>query len=241
VSEKTEPTAVPGLAGPAGLPRGTHAQQTRLRRRPTGAPPPLPHPIAISTTAWLLLAVVILASAFLISANTPWLRLGDRANTWFLRLLADVRTPWLTDVATFIKSAGTGWGVTVLCLSVLVLSMVFRRWRHLLVFLGSFLLLQIVGQPIYFVLSRPRPYGITIIGSWGGYSAPSVPVAFLTFVLMGAIYCLVVPGRPRTYAKIVAAVVIALFGLARMYLAVDHPDDVLLAVALGVAIPVGVK
>jgi len=240
VSEKTEPTAVPGLAGPAGLPRGTHAQQTRLRRRPTGAPPPLPHPIAISTTAWLLLAVVILASAFLISANTPWLRLGDRANTWFLRLLADVRTPWLTDVATFIKSAGTGWGVTVLCLSVLVLSMVFRRWRHLLVFLGSFLLLQIVGQPIYFVLSRPRPYGITIIGSWGGYSAPSVPVAFLTFVLMGAIYCLVVPGRPRTYAKIVAAVVIALFGLARMYLAVDHPDDVLLAVALGVAIPVGV-
>ena len=77
-----------------------------------------------------------------------------------------------------------------------------------------------------------------IISSWGGYSAPSPPVAALTFFLMGAVYCLVVPGRPRTYAKIVVAVVIALFCLARVYLAVDHPDDVLFGVALGVAIPV---
>ena len=51
-------------------------------------------------------------------------------------------------------------------------------------------------------------------------------------------YCLVVPGRPRTYGKIAAAVIIALFGLARLYLAVDHPDDVLFGVALGVAVPV---
>ena len=159
-------------------------------------------------------------------------------NTWFLRLLADVRTPWLTDVATAIKSAGTGWGVTVLGLSVVVLTMVFRRWRHLLVFLGSFFFLEIAGQLIYYGLSRPRPYGITIIGSWGGYSAPSPPVVALTFVLMGALYCLVVPGRPRAYAKIVAAVIIAVFGLARVYLAVDHPDDVLFGVALAVAVPV---
>jgi hypothetical protein len=55
---------------------------------------------------------------------------------------------------------------------------------------------------------------------------------------MGVVYCLVVPGRPRTQAKIAAAVVIAVFGLARVYLAVDHPDDVLFGVALGVAIPV---
>jgi membrane-associated phospholipid phosphatase/tRNA A-37 threonylcarbamoyl transferase component Bud32 len=238
VSERTERTTVPGPAGPAGLPRDTAGQRTRLRRRPTGEPPPLPHPIAISTTAWLLLVVVIVASAFLISERTPWLRLGDHANTWFLRLLADVRTPWLTDIATAIKVAGTGWAVTVLGLSVVALAMIFRRWRHLLVFVGSFFFLLIVGQLIYYGLSRPRPYGITIIGSWGGYSAPSPPVATLTIFLMGALYCLVVPGRRRTYAKIVAAVVIALFGLARVYLAIDHPDDVLLGAALGVAIPV---
>ena len=179
-----------------------------------------------------------MACAFLFTAHTPWLRLGDQASTWLLQRLADVRTPWLTHLARGIKAAGDGWAVTVLGLSVVALTMVFRRWRHLLIFLGSLFFLEIVGQWIYFGLSRPRPYGITIIGSWGGYSAPSPPVVVLTVFLMGAVYCLVVPGRPRRYAKAAVAVLIAAFCLAQLYLAVDHPDDVLFGVALGVAIPV---
>ena len=155
-----------------------------------------------------------------------------------LRVLAGIRTPWLTDIAVGIKNAGSGWGVTVLGFLAVALMMVFRRWRHLLVFLCSLFFLEIVGQWIYEALSRPRPFGVPIIASWGGYSAPSPPVAVLTVFLVGIAYCLVVPGRPRTYAKVAIAVVIAVFALARMYLAVDHPGDVLLGVALGVAIPV---
>jgi hypothetical protein len=56
---------------------------------------------------------------------------------------------------------------------------------------------------------------------------------------MGAVYCLVVPGRPRTYAKIAVAVMVAALSLARLYLAVDHPDDVLFGAVLAVAIAVG--
>jgi len=233
MSEDTERTV-----SPAAPPGNVPGQRTARQRRPTGAPPPLPHPVRVSTTAWLVLAVVIVSCAFVISAHTPWLGLGDRTNTRFLRLLAEVRTPWLTDVARAIKAAGSGWGVTVIGLSVVALTMIFRRWRHLLVFLGSLFFLEIVGQWIYFGLSRPRPYGISIISGWGGYSAPSPPVAVLTLFLMGAVYCLVVPGRPRAWAKAAVVAVVALFGLARLYLAVDHPDDVLFAVALGVAIPV---
>jgi len=228
--ERTVSSAVP----PGSVP----AHRTARQRRPTGAPPPLPHPFTISTTAWLVLTVVIVACAFLISAHTPWLGLGDRANTWCLRLLAEVRTPWLTDLARGIKAAGGGWGVTVVGLSVVALTVLFRRWRHLLVFLGALFFLEIVGMWIYSGLSRPRPYGITIIGSWGGYSAPSPPVAVLTIFLMGVVYCLVVPGRPRLAAKVAVAALVATFCLARVYLAVDHPDDVLFGVALGVAIPV---
>jgi hypothetical protein len=157
MSEDTERTVSPGAA-PGSVP----AQRTARQRRPTGAPPPLPHPFTISTTAWLVLAVVIVACAFLISAHTPWLGLGDRANTWCLRLLAEVRTPWLTDLARGIKAAGGGWGVTVVGLSVVALTMVFRRWRHLLVFLGALFFLEIVGMWIYSGLSRPRPYGIPV-------------------------------------------------------------------------------
>ena len=55
---------------------------------------------------------------------------------------------------------------------------------------------------------------------------------------MGAVYCLAVPGRPRTWTKAAVAAVVAVFGLARLYLGVDHPGDVLLAVAFAVAIAV---
>ena len=57
---------------------------------------------------------------------------------------------------TGIKAAGTGW-ITVLGGSVIVLTMIFRRWRHLLVFMGSVLFLDIFGTMIYNALSRPRP------------------------------------------------------------------------------------
>jgi membrane-associated phospholipid phosphatase/tRNA A-37 threonylcarbamoyl transferase component Bud32 len=224
--------------GRSSLPPAAAAGKGRRQRRPTGAPPPLPHPIGTSTMAWLVLAVVILAAAFLISERTPWLRLGDQANAWVSQQIADVRTPWLTDVANGIKAAGSGWGVTVIGLSVVALTMVFRRWRHLLVFVFSLFFLEIVGQWIYRGLSRPRPYGVPIITSWGGYSAPSPPVATLTLFLMGAVYCLAVPGRPRTYAKIAVAVVTGLFCLARLYLGVDHPGDVLLGATFAVAVAV---
>ena len=155
-----------------------------------------------------------------------------------LRQLAGIRTPWLTDVANGINGAGSGWGATVLGLSLVALTMAFRRWRHLLVFLGSVLFLEFVGKSIYFGLSRPRPYGVPIIGSWGGYSGVSPPVAVVTIFLMGAVYCLAVPGRPRSWTKAAVAAVVAVFGLARLYLGVDHPGDVLLGVAFAVAIAV---
>ena len=228
MTENTERTEAP--SGPG--------QRTARQRRPTGAPPPLPHPITVSTTAWLLLAAVILAGAIVISESTSWRRTDDHVNTWLLRQLAEVRTPWLTDIATGIKAAGTGWGIAV-GLSVVVLTMAFRRWRHLLVFLGSLFFLEIVvGNLIYYDVARPRPYGVLIIGTWGGYAAPSIPVAAVTIFLMGAVYCLVVPGRPRTWAKAAVIALVAVFCLARLYLAVDHPDDVLFGVALGVAVPV---
>jgi tRNA A-37 threonylcarbamoyl transferase component Bud32 len=236
LSDYVEGLAAAGRA--AGVPPDPAIRKVRRQRRPTGAPPPLPHPVNVTTAAWLVLVAVGLAGAFLAAQHTPWLRIDDRVSTWVLRQLAGIRTPWLTDVANGIKVAGTGWGVTVIGVSLVVLTMAFRRWRHLLVFLCSFLFLLTVGDWIYSGLSRPRPYGVPIIASWASYSAPSPPVANLTIFLMGIIYCLAVPGRPRSYAKVAATVAIALFCLARLYLGVDHPADALLGVALGVAIPV---
>ena len=112
--------------GPGGLLPGS-AVRTRRQRRPTGAPPPLPHPFAVSTAAWLLLAAVVLAGAILITQHSPSLRLDNRFSTWVLGGLAGIRTPWLTDVANGIKVAGSSWGVTVLGLSAVALTMVLRE------------------------------------------------------------------------------------------------------------------
>jgi membrane-associated phospholipid phosphatase len=207
------------------------------QRRPTGAPPPLPRRITPNTTAWLLAAAVIVTGAFLVSEDTPWLRIGDHASTWVLRQVAAVRTPWLTDLANWVNNTVLTWHLVIVA-AVVVLVVVFRRWRHLAVLTVCVFVLEFAAGAIYDALSRPEPYGVRIIGRWDGYSAPSTIVTLLAFVLAGAVYCLAVPGRPRAWAAAGGAAVLAVFGLARLYLAVDHPDDVLFGVALGVAIPV---
>ena len=68
-------------------------------------------------------------------------------------------------------------------------------------------------------------------------SFPSAPVAVVTIIAVGIIYSMVVPGRARTIAKVVAFVVIGLVVVARLYLAVDHPFDVLVSIAVAVALP----
>ena len=236
MSEKAETATT--RAGIASLSPGTAVRRTPLRRRPTGGPPPLPHPVSVTTRAWLVLAVVVLAGVIVISVRAPSLRLDNQVNSAVLRLFARARTPWLTDVANGISAAGTGWAATAAGLSAVVLIIVFRRWRHLLVFLCSLFLLQLAITLLTAATTRPRPYGVLIIGSWSGYSTQALAVTVPTFLLVSIAYCLVVPGRPRSYAKAAMAVIVTVFCLARLYLAVDHIDDLLLGVALAVAIPV---
>src|SRR5207248_7936996 len=73
---------------------------------------------------------------------------------------------------------------------------------------------------------------------WGGYATPSPPVMMVTIILVGITYGLVVPGRARSLAKKIGFVVVAIFGLSRLYLAVDHPADVLMGTVLSVAVGV---
>jgi tRNA A-37 threonylcarbamoyl transferase component Bud32 len=94
-----------------------------------------------------------------------------------------------------------------------------------------------LGVLIYLSMRRPSPYGVTIIGDWTGFAAPSLPILTLAACLIGFTYSMVVPGRPRNWAKLATGVVIVIVAFARLYLAVDHPSDIIWAVILGVAIP----
>ena len=213
-----------------------NARTGTLRRRPTGAPPPLPRKLGASGKGWLglagLLAVALVA---FVLRGQPLV--AAQLETWFLRSIASLRTDSLTPAMRVLGAVGTGWSKPIIGGGILVLLIVFRRWRHLFTFFASLLVAGILGLLVYLLVRRARPYGVTIIGDWTGYAAPSFPVLTLAAGLVGLTYSMVVPGRPREWAKLVIAVVIALVAFARLYLAVDHPSDIVWAVVLGVAIP----
>jgi membrane-associated phospholipid phosphatase len=207
----------------------------RRQRRPTGAPPPLPKKIGLTGKLWLaaVLLVVVLGVVWLHFTTGPL----DRFDAMIIRLVTSARTPWLDSLTNHVNSVRP-WGLATLGLITVALTAAFRRWRHLVVALVSVAALQIVFPILYITAARPRPYSVTAIGDWEGFSTPSRPVLALTAILMGFIHMMVVPGRPRWYAKLAIVAILALVSLNRVYLGVDHLTDLAFAVILGVAIPI---
>jgi hypothetical protein len=113
-----------------------------------------------------------------------------------------------------------------------------RRWRHLAIFLGCVVAVALSASQLAIFQARVRPLGVTIIGSWDGFSFPSLPVAALAVTLVGMVYALLPSGRPRSRGKWVVGAILVLLALVRMYLAVDNPSDLVAGIVLGVAVPV---
>jgi len=208
----------------------------RRHRRPTGAPPPLPKSIGLTGKLWVAAVLVVVVS------GTVWLHFTtgplDRVDAVFIRLVTSARTASLDSLTRGLNSLGSRWVLPMWGLLAVALAGVFRRWRHLIVFLVSLAVLEVIFPLLYNLAARPRPFSVTTIGPWEGYSSPSQPVAVLTAVLVGMTYMLVVAGRPRWYAKLSTTAIIVAVGLIRTYLGVEHPSDVVFAAVLGVAIPV---
>ena len=212
------------------------APQVRRQRRPTGAPPPLPKSIGLTGKFWLAAVLLIVVSGVVWLHFTPGPL--DRFDAVIIRVITSARTPWLDPLANDLNTIGSRWGLAICGLLTVALTAAFRRWRHLVVFLVSVAILQIVFPILYVTAARPRPYSVLAIGHWEGFSSPSQPVMGLTALLMGFIYMVVVAGRPRWYAKLAIVAILVLVSLDRIYLGVDHPTDLAFAVILGVAVPV---
>jgi tRNA A-37 threonylcarbamoyl transferase component Bud32/membrane-associated phospholipid phosphatase len=207
----------------------------RPRRRPTGAPPPLPRKLGATGRLWLGLAVAGGAALiWLFPQNQPQLSVDVEA--WILRSIAELRGDWLTPTMQAISAAGTGWTTTILGGATIVLLLIFKRWPQLFAFLGALVILGNLLFVLSLMVKRPRPYEIEILGPWTGFAMPSFPIAILTAFLVGMTYSLVVPGRPRQLAKWAVAVVIAIVAFARLYMGVDHPTDIVWGVILTVAV-----
>ncbi|MDP9299226.1 MAG: phosphatase PAP2 family protein, partial [Actinomycetota bacterium] len=193
--------------------------------------------IGLTGKLWLGAVLVVVVS------GTIWLHVTtgplDRIDAVLIRLVTSMRTAWLDSLASNLNSVGSRWGLATWGLLTAAMAVVFRRFRHLVVFLVSLATLNIIAFDLLHSLAeRPRPFGVTAIGHWEGYSSPSQPVAALTAVLVGFAYMHVVAGRPRWYAKLSIVAIVTGVAFIRIYLGVDHPSDVVFGAILGVAIPV---
>jgi tRNA A-37 threonylcarbamoyl transferase component Bud32 len=118
----------------------------------------------------------------------------------------------------------------------LVPLVIWRRWRHLIVWLAAGLVVDYLSLAAANVIERPRPFGIEILGNWNGYATPSAPLAVLSAFLVSTIYALVPAGRWRERCKLIAAAIVLIVTLARLYLAQEGPTDSFFGIAIGVAI-----
>jgi tRNA A-37 threonylcarbamoyl transferase component Bud32/membrane-associated phospholipid phosphatase len=236
---ESTPRQVPlGGRGPA-HPGTLDLGRSGHRRRPTGAPPPLPRSIKPTGVWWAAAAVILVALAGV--AFGPARRsLGVTVTVWddaVVGWLAGLRLPGLTGLMqAIVASTGSAGMIGALRWGTLLALLVLRRFRHLLVFVGSFLaVLLAVGLA---TVDRPRPFGVELRGSWASWAMPSRPVAIFAATLVGMLYTLVPEGRWRQLGKWVATGLVAAFALARVHLGVDAPTDALVGAVIGVAVSV---
>ena len=207
------------------------------RRRPSGEPPPLPRRIDRSTKLY----VALVAAAALLAAGlsfAPVLAVVTAADLAVLRALAAVRAGPVTSAMLGLQALGSRWTVRVVAWATIAVLVAFRRFQHLAAYLVVVLAGSLLTSTLVIAVGRMRPAGVDIAGRWNGYAHPAAPVAQLALVLAGAVYALLPAGRWRRRGAAAAAGVLAVLAAARLYLAVDHPTDVLSAVVLGWALPV---
>lgn len=208
------------------------------RRRPSGEPPPLPREIGSGTWIWVG-AFALAVLAWVLFAYTDRFRIWvDERDLDLLAPIVERRTDAATTAVLQVQRAGLWWAVPIVGWSTIVALVVFRRWRHLVVYVLSLVTVAVLAGAVSGVIVRHRPVEIEILGWWEGFAHPSRPIAALCAALTGAVASLVPSGRKRKYAYAGMSVPIAVMAVAQLYLGVDHPSDVLIGVLVGVAIPI---
>lgn len=215
------------------------ATPARRVRRPSGEPPPLPRKLEMIDRVWLAVGGVVVLTWIVVALTGEGLG-ADLAqlDRQLMEPLLSIRSSWLTSVARDVEDLASPWSLHVLRWGMFLALVVFRRFRHLFVLLLAMATVAFVADVLVWAFHRPRPYGVEVLGTWRGYSHPSVPIVAMTSTLCGICLTLVPRGRPRVIAASVGGVVLLLLATARVYLGTDHPSDVVFGVFLTVMLVV---
>ena len=206
------------------------------RRRPSGEAPPLPRAVSRSTRAFFVLGIATVAFWAALQ-QTSVVRAVTAADHSLLSLLARVRSEALTDVMKALDALGSPWVFRATIWAALVVLLVVRRFQHLITALAVVLAVGAIDAGAETWVGRMRPTDPSVLGSWEGFAHPSRPVAGLGLATAVVLYTLVPAGRARRRAAYGAIAAVAALVTARLYLSVDHPSDVGVALVMGMAVP----
>ena len=142
--------AAPGVyvnAGPAQrAPARVPVLPAGRRRRPSGAPPPLPRHIERSGLIWLGVALVAAGGAVAVFAGglSRWAVDVTVIDDAITRRVAGLPVPGFTAAARVIAEAGAAPAVVIAGYLLLLALIVFRRFRQLLVLVVSYEVLMLL-------------------------------------------------------------------------------------------------
>jgi membrane-associated phospholipid phosphatase len=220
-------------------PLGEVAEEERFvfigrRRRPLGS---RRYRLRLRPSGWLWLGLgagVIALWIWLFASGRP-APFIERFDGAILDWASRLRTPSGITIARAVALLGSVWTVLVLRWGTILVLAVTERLRHLVTFVSTLLVVRLIALWVSEAVGRPRPLGIAYAYGWQGYAHPSRQVAALAVAAVGASFALVPRGRWRRVAFVACGVAIALLGLARVYLGVDHPTDGLFGAVIGVS------
>jgi hypothetical protein len=219
------------------LPTPSVGSQPRPRRRPSGEAPALPHSINRSGKWWLAAAIGVVAFWIVVALTQRTGVTLDIVDHEILDPITALRTPWLTHLMRVLTAPATAICLQAIWIANLAVLVIWRRWRHLLIWVVCGLLVDSISGSIAETIERPRPFGVEILGPWKGYAMPSLPLAVFSAFLIGTLYAMIPAGRPRRIGKLIGAGVVLLVTFGRLYCAQDAPSDAVFGIVLGVTIP----
>ena len=200
----------------------------------------MPYHLQASGVGWLIAALLLIALTIGIFAGeldgpaVDVTVVDDAVVGW----LGGLDAAGLVGVWRGLAAISSWWVLNVLAIGLVVSLLALRRFRHLIVVVAIALLVTFLAENVVGpIAQRPRPFGVDIRTGWGGWALPPLQLVFLSATLVAVLYTLVPEGRWRNIGKWVVAALIALAGLGRVALGAEAPTDVLVAVAIGVAIP----
>ena len=155
-----------------------------------------------------------------------------------VRWVSGVDLPGIHGIARGVSYAGSWWVIEITVWVLTIALIVFRRWRHLVIYLVVSQLGQITVDLLSDATTQPRPFGVPLRGSWGGWAMPSIHMFAVTGLATIALYSLVPEGNLRNRLKWAVAVLVLTVTLARLHLGVDLPSAIVVGVLIGVSFAV---